>query len=61
MGSYERSFVVDGVEYELYKQLDQPVYQLVDRSGRPLAEFADVPSHQTVVAAVCASASSEPG
>lgn len=51
MGSYEKSFIVDGVEYELYRQLELG-YQLVDQSGRPLADFADVPDQQAVITAV---------
>lgn len=51
MGSYEKSFSVDGVEYELYRQLDD-VFQLVDQSGRAVADFADVPDQQAVADAV---------
>lgn len=51
MGSYEKSFIVDGVEYELYRQLDD-VFQLVDQTGRAVADFADVPDQQAVADAV---------
>jgi hypothetical protein len=52
VGSYEQSFTVDGVEYELYRLLDELGYQLVDHTGRPLADFTDVPDRQAVVTAV---------
>lgn len=52
MGSYEKSFVVDGVEYELYRQFDELGFQLVNQAGRAIADFPDIPDQQAVVAAV---------
>jgi hypothetical protein len=53
VGSYEKTFVVDGAEYELYAQLDgESGYQLVDRMGRAVGEFAEIPDDETVVALV---------
>ena len=51
VGSYEKTFVVDGAQYELYAQLegDVTVYALVDQSGRAIGEFAEVPDEETVV------------
>jgi hypothetical protein len=51
VGSYEKSFVVDGVEYELYRQFELG-FALVDQSGRAIADFADIPDQQAVAAAV---------
>ena len=62
VGTYEKTFVVDGVEYELYAQSDgdERVYQLVDTHGRVVAdELPDVPDEETVAALVRANASPE--
>lgn len=55
MGSYERSFVVDGVVYELYAQLDgdESGYELVDQAGKTVADgLAEIPDDDAVAALV---------
>lgn len=55
MGSYQRSFIVDGVEYELFAQVegDETVFQLVDPSGREIGEpLTNVPTHAEAAALV---------
>jgi hypothetical protein len=55
VGSYERSFIVDGVEYELYAQLDgdECVYELVDQAGKTVAEgLAEIPDAAAAAALI---------
>jgi hypothetical protein len=55
VGSYERSFIVDGVDYELYAQLDgdECVYELVDQAGSTVADgLAEIPDADAVAALV---------
>jgi hypothetical protein len=54
MGTFEKVYVVDGSEYELYRQNDVPTtYQLVDWTGRLIASgLAGVPDEQSVVALI---------
>lgn len=59
VGTYEKTFIVDGVDYELYAQADggETVYQLVDRNGRVIAdELSEIPDEQTAAALVRADA-----
>ena len=55
MGTYEKTYVVDGVDYELYAaSVDgEQTFQLVDRAGQVVADaLGDVPDEETVAALV---------
>jgi len=56
MGTFIKSFVVDGEEYELYAQVDNGIttYDLLDAAGTTIvvADLDDVPDDETVVALV---------
>jgi hypothetical protein len=56
MGTFERSYFVDGQELELYAQLDGEAltgYQLVTSDGASIGDpFAGVPDEETVAALV---------
>lgn len=55
MGSYEKTFIVDGAEYELFAQSSEEGvvgYQLVAADGVPLTLLAAVPEQAEVEALV---------
>ena len=58
VGTYERSYQVDGEEYELYRQMDDEGdvvgYQLVTWRGEPVTDglLEEIPSERDVVALV---------
>jgi len=56
VGTYVKSFVVDGEEYELYAQVGNGLttYDLFDRAGLIIiiADLTEVPDEETVVALV---------
>lgn len=57
MGTFEKSFIVDGQEYELYATSDEEStgYQLVDHAGQPVGEpLSELPDEEAVLALVAA-------
>ena len=55
MGTFERTYEVDGERFELYRQGDDSAktYQLVDDENLPVGErFDEVPSEDVVAALV---------
>jgi hypothetical protein len=55
VGTFERSYEVDGAELELYAQVDgdETIYELVDkRDGQTLGSFAEMPDDDTVATLV---------
>lgn len=56
MGSYEKTYVVDGREYELYAATDgeSTAYALVDHAGVKVSDEAlsEIPADETVRALV---------
>jgi hypothetical protein len=56
VGRFERSYVVDGEQYELYTERAEHTFQLVDSDGLPIGEpFTNIPDDETVSALVRAS------
>jgi predicted regulator of Ras-like GTPase activity (Roadblock/LC7/MglB family) len=53
MGTFEQSFIVDGAEYELYRQSDENGFQLISQTGVVIAsELSEAPDAETVAALV---------
>jgi hypothetical protein len=59
MGTFEKAYEVDGEQYELYAQSEEPqTFQLVDNDSLPIGEpFGEIPDDDTVAALVRASRS----
>jgi hypothetical protein len=57
VGTFEKSYEVDGEQFELYAQSEEPqTFQLVDNDSLPIGEpFTAIPDDESVVALVRAS------
>jgi len=51
MGTFEKAYEVDGEQYELYLQSDEPqTFQLVDTESLPVGGlFSEIPAQETVI------------